>query len=229
MNLGKIFLIVISVLILLAGLASMIGGGALTWSNYFLKDDDGFYSSKAADINRDSFAITTSPADIELDPHWVLNWVEKVKVKFTATNKTEGKETFIGIAKEETLSDYLGDSDYDEIEEFRTKNLSSEPQISYKRHSGNSAPETPPTSLKSWTASAHGDGQQVLEWRLEEGTYSMVLMNADGSRGLKFSGSVGVKIPVIPGLGLGLLIGGLFLIALAFLGVYATVTRMENS
>lgn len=54
-------------------------------------------------------------------------------------------------------------------------------------------------------------------------------MNQDGSFGLDISGSIGVKIPMVSGLSIGLLIGGLLLVIMAFLGVYFTVTRASLS
>ncbi|KKK74786.1 hypothetical protein LCGC14_2880260, partial [marine sediment metagenome] len=45
------------------------------------------------------------------------------------------------------------------------------------------------------TASAYGEETQTLEWGIKEGTYSLVLMNDDGSQGLDLAVSIGVKYP----------------------------------
>ncbi|MBS3787337.1 hypothetical protein KGY79_03975 [Candidatus Bipolaricaulota bacterium] len=45
-------------------------------------------------------------------------------------------------------------------------------------------------------------------------------MNEDGSRGIDIDGKIGVKVPIIEGIGIGLFIAGLVLILFAFLIVY---------
>ena len=50
---GKIFLIGVSVIVLFIGLGLIAGGGALFWSNTFLRDSEGYYSSRTINIKRD--------------------------------------------------------------------------------------------------------------------------------------------------------------------------------
>jgi len=68
----------------------------------------------------------------------------------------------------------------------------------------------------------------VLRWGLEEGRYSLALMNHDASRGLDMDGKIGVKMPMVKGIGIGLVVGGLVFILFAFLMVYLVVTRSRE-
>ncbi len=43
-------------------------------------------------------------------------------------------------------------------------------------------PQGPPTAQHFWAVSASGVGQQTVTWEVREGDWSVVLMNADGSR-----------------------------------------------
>ena len=56
----------------------------------------------------------------------------------------------------------------------------------------------------------------MLSWKVEDGDYRLVAMNADGRRGVAVDASVGVEIPhvttiawILLGVGLFLLIGGI--------------------
>ena len=220
---GRIFVVVLSVFILLIGFGLLAGGGALLWTNTFLKDADGFYTTRAIDIRRDSYGVTTYPARIEFGPTWVFDWSNLVQIKISASNNTD-KSTFIGIAEDTELTNYLSDVAYDEIRDLDIYRPFREPNVTYREFSGSSAPE-PPTNRDFWAASTSGTGTQVLEWGIEEGSYSLALMNQDGSRGLDLSGSIGVKIPMIAGIGIGLTAGGAIMVFFAFFLVYITVSR----
>lgn len=227
MSAGKVFLIIVSVLIFFIGVGLIVGGGALMWSNNFLRDSEGYYSTKTVDIERDSYGITTYPAHINFGPGWVFNWSDLVKVKLTASDN-KGKGTFIGIAEEEKLMDYLSGVAYDEITKFDMDYPFGSTKIEYREFPGE-APDGVPRNKDFWAASKAGGGKQVLRWGIEEGTYSIAVMNQDASRGLDISGSIGVKIPVMGGLGIILAVGGLVVLLLSFFLIYLTVSRSRIS
>jgi hypothetical protein len=64
---------------------------------------------------------------------------------------------------------------------------------------------------------ASGTGTQQLTWEPAEGDWMLVIMNADGSAGLRVRALVGVEFPALSGIAWGLLIIGLLLIAVAVL------------
>ncbi len=180
------------------------------------------------DIERDSYAVITSPADINFGPDWYPDWGNIVTIKVEVTNNHPDKGVSMGIARDQDMTAYLEGVAYDEIGEFHIHHPFSEPRISYRRHPGSLEPASP-TSQTFWTTSAYGEETQTLKWGLEEGRYSIVLMNQDGSSSLNISGSIGVKIPMLSGLSIGLLIGGFLLVIMAFLIIYFTVTRTSLS
>ena len=70
------------------------------------------------------------------------------------------------------------------------------------------APQGPPTEQPFWAASASGVGTQTLTWKVREGDWSVVLMNADGSRGVAADIDVGAKLSFLLWVAIGLLLGG---------------------
>lgn len=223
MSRGKIFLVAVFALVFLIGVGLIIGGGSILWANIFMEDAEGFYTTKKVDVNRSSYAITSEPAEIEIEHIWVLDWLKSVEVKITAENNKD-KGVFVGIVEEKDLKSYLSGVDHDRIEELDLHHPVGKPEVEYENFPGTSSPN-PPTGEDFWTASASGSGEQVLRWSLEEGTYGTVLMNADGSRGIDISASIGAKVPIASGIGLGLAIAGLVLILITLLLTYVTVTR----
>jgi hypothetical protein len=65
------------------------------------------------------------------------------------------------------------------------------------------------------TASAHGTGSQTLTWKVRSGGWSVVVMNADGSRGVDAGVSVAADVPILVPLGWSLMGGGALLALLA--------------
>jgi len=218
MNAGKIFSVAVSVIVLLIGLGLVAGGGALLWSNTFLRDSEGYYSTRTVNIERNSYAVTTYPAHIEFGPTWLFDWSQLVKVKLKATSNTDSG-VFIGVAEERDLFNYLNGVAYDEIRELDINRPFRPPRINYREFPGG-ALGSPPGEEGFWAASTAGKETQVLTWGVEEGRYSLVLMNEDGSRGIDIEGTIGVKVPLIQGIGIGLFIAGLVFILFAFLLVY---------
>jgi hypothetical protein len=75
---------------------------------------------------------------------------------------------------------------------------------------GSSAPGAP-AGERFWAASATGAGTQSLSWPVESGDWAVVVMNADGSAGVRTDVSVGAKVPAVLWIGIGLLVVGIAL------------------
>lgn len=121
---------------------------------------------------------------------------------------------------------YLSDVEYDEISNFRIHSHGFD--VDYRNHQGNSSP-TAPTSETFWMKSTSGNGTQVLEWELETGTYSLVLMNEDGSSNVNVDVSVGVKAPWIFGVGIGVVVGGIVALIMGILMIIFALRGRKRS
>jgi hypothetical protein len=85
------------------------------------------------------------------------------------------------------------------------------------------APSVPPGDAPIWVASASGTGQQSLTWKLRTGDWSVVVMNADGSRAVDVDAAAGAQLPalgwLVGGLLTGAVIAALLGLLLLFLGL----------
>ena len=73
MKAGKIVLLVFGIIVLLISIVPLLGGGALMWAEKALRDSEGFYTTPAIRFEKDSHAIVTKPANIDLGGDW--EWV----------------------------------------------------------------------------------------------------------------------------------------------------------
>jgi len=225
MSAGKIALLVFGVIILLMSFGLMVGGGALIWVDAEHVDSEGFISSDTIRIERDSRAVTTGPIDIDEAALRAVRWLGVITVfEVEGQSNDSSKQIFIGVADESDVDTYLNNVDYDEITSIDFGWQTAIDEVTYVNHPGNSTPVAP-TSGAFWTASAHGAGNQILEWKTEVGSHSMVLMNDDGSGGVDFSVVFKAKITLLPLLGGGFLIGGIMALAGGGVAIFFAVRQ----
>ena len=232
MSTGRIILLIFGLLFLLVSMPLLIGGGSILGVNAFLPDDDGFFTSGDHRLDRDSYAMVTESAEIDFDEEWHGGWGwyrdwdlgDFVTIKIEGENNDSSKGIFIGIAEESDWEAYLNDVEYDEITD-----ISFDPfTVDYFNHPGNSSPLAP-TSQTFWAEEAYGTGRQVLEWEPETGTYSVILMNDDGSRGVDADVAVGAKVPWLFGVGVGLVVGGVTALIIGILMVIFSLRGRKKS
>ena len=76
-----------------------------------------------------------------------------------------------------------------------------------------------------WVASAEGSGPQALTWDVQDGSWQVVVMNADGSSNVDTTLSIGAEVPHLLGIGIGALVAGGLALGLAVLLVVLGVRR----
>ncbi|HSC49287.1 MAG TPA: hypothetical protein VLD16_03400, partial [Gaiellaceae bacterium] len=178
MSAGRVVLIVLGVVGVLFGLAVMASGGFLLWADRTQRDD-GYLTTPTERFETPTYALTRSR--LEVDTHgegWVLNesWFGKVRIR---GESSAGKTLFIGIGPQADVARYLGD-----VAHANVQDVDFDPfRATYLSVPGG-APRAPPTAQSFWAASASGVGTQTLSWKVRDGDWSVVLMNADGSRGV---------------------------------------------
>lgn len=220
MNAGKVILLIFGIIGLMVAIGLMVGGGTLLWADNTIKDSEGFYTTRTVQIEKDSYAIVTGPADIDIETGWGWDLGDLVTFKVEGSNNDPSKQIFIGVAGKSDIDAYLSSVEYDEITNFNIYPYS----VDYQNHPGNIVPGAP-TSQNFWAGSIYGTGTQVLEWEIEQGIHSLVLMNDDGSAGMDMDIVFGAKVPLLFGIGVGILIGGITTLFVSILMLYFVVRR----
>jgi hypothetical protein len=217
------------VLLVSAGLAGVMAMGALGLGALALwgeseKDDRGYLSTDSQSFAAGTHAIATENLDIDLDgAEELVDSTGLGDIRLDVESQSD-KELFVGIARTDQVSSYLADVshtlltdvDYDPFE------------ASYSRQAGERSPAAP-ADERIWAASTQGAGPQTLTWDVEDGDWSIVVMNADGSPGVQADVSAGAKLPYLTEIGWSALGGGaILLLTAATLVVFAVRPPRER-
>ena len=188
----------------------LIGAGALLLWGDSKKDDHGYLSTGKDRYAASTYALASDNLDVDLDgAGWIMDRDDMGKVRLAVESSTD-KPVFVGIARTSDVSEYLHGTSYTSVTDVDYSPF----HVSYRDHGSDRRPALP-ADQEFWAASAHGAGTQTLAWDLEAGDWSIVVMNADGSRGVDTDISAGAKVPFLGTLGWISLGGGLVLLLTA--------------
>lgn len=212
----------IGILLILPAIAMMLGGGAIGLGYSFGRDDDGYVDSTIDRLETASVAILATEIDLMADPagsDWVIDRLDAaVRLRVESSEK----DVFIGIAPEDAVNQYLSGVAHNELVD-----LDDNINPVYRNHPGSNVIAVP-TEQAFWTESAVGSTPLTLDWELESGSWSVVLMNADGSEGVLADVNVGGKADFILPLAIILLVVGALLTPVA-LGLILFGTSGDRS
>jgi hypothetical protein len=198
---GRVILIVLGAIGVLFGLAVLAGGGFLLWADRTQRED-GYLTTPTERFSTPTYALTRTRLDVETNgADWVLNdnWFGKVRFR----GESNAKTLFIGIGPEAAVAKYLASVAHASVQDVEFDPF----RVTYHQVAGG-APQAPPTQQRFWTASASGVGTQTLTWKVRDGDWTVVVMNADGSRGVDADIDLGAKLSFLLWVAIGLLIGG---------------------
>jgi hypothetical protein len=199
---GRVILIVLGSIGVLVGLALLAGGGFLLWADRTQRDD-GYLTTPTERFATPTYALTRSRLEVDAEgATWVLNenWFGKIRIR----GESAGDKTlFIGVGPQADVARYLG-----AVAHANVQDVDFDPfRVTYLPVTGG-APDGPPTDQRFWAASASGVGTQTLTWKVRDGDWSVVLMNADASRGVATNIDLGAKLSFLLWVAIGVLIGG---------------------
>jgi len=195
--------------VVLGGVAAVVGvvlilGGMGPAGEY--RDADGFYMSDPFTADRPSHAIVSGDMDLLRGRYETLTEgsvvlafagePDDVRMQGVASGP---KALFMGIAPTSAVDEYLSGVAHDEITDWNA-DLAAIDEVEYTTHQGTALPG-PPGTETFWVTSVAGTGLQTLDWTIESGDWTAVIMNVDASPGvtaeLAFGASPSANIDVI--------------------------------
>jgi hypothetical protein len=177
----------------LAFLVSMglgIGGATLAFADSQLRDDDGFLMSGDQPVATQTYAIVSEDMELHSDVSWLPEALLG-DAKVTAASST-GDPVFIGVASSADVADYLGNVEHVVVTDLKMNGDLGDP--SYRNVPGGATPSAP-AGQDFWVAQASGTGTQAIDWALESGTYTVVVMDPAGGTGVFADVAAGVTVP----------------------------------
>jgi hypothetical protein len=169
---------------LFLGAASSLGGAALLDGVDDERRDGDYLTSDETTLRADGNALSVEESDFDgLSGDRFLG-----DARVRATSSDPDESVFVGIARTDDVADYLRDVEHSTVTDV------DDPE--YVEHDGG-APATDPAELDIWVAQSSGPGTQSVEWTPEEGEWTAVIMNADGTAGVDVQADVGATVPVL--------------------------------
>lgn len=224
MSAGRVISLIFGSLILLIGIALLIGGGAIVGVDRTFTDEDGFLTAPSGELQRDTYALA---GEMVLEGDWIWWWKEPTTAQVRMTGE---RPVFIGIAPRSDVEGYLSGVSYSQIEdldfdEYRTDRVWT---TDFRDYVGPDAPALPEEQT-FWHTSVQGEGLQTLRWPIEPGDWMLVVMNADGTRGIEVAGTAGVQAPWLLGVGIGVLAAGVVLVALGLIFILVVARHSRTT
>src|SRR4051794_9848282 len=181
--------VVAGVLTAVVAAGLLAGGGSALWADH-KSDHDGYVSTSRHEFGARTAALTTQDLHMDLNgAHWVLDAAGLGKVRLKVASTTS-KPIFVGVARTRDVRAYLAGTARTTLTD-----LESDPfRATYHDQPGRPAAAQPPARRHIWTASAAGRGTQTLRWHLRNGSWSVVVMNADGSPGVRADVTAGARV-----------------------------------
>jgi hypothetical protein len=188
---GRILSIVAGGVAAVLAIGFIAAGALLLWGDS-KTDDQGYLSTGKERYATSTYALASENLDVDIDgAGWIMDADDLGKVRL-AVESSAGKPVFVGIARTSDVSDYLRGTSYTSVTDVDYSPF----HASYRDLGGARRP-APPADQDFWAASARGSGTQTVAWDLEDGDWSIVVMNADGSRGVDTDISAGAKVPLL--------------------------------
>src|SRR5688572_14222736 len=173
-NTARITLIITGAVTALIATALVIGGSLALYGE-IEKDDNGYLTSDTHRFTGDTRALASGNLDLDLgEGDWVVSPDNLGKIKLEAESR-DGKELFVGIARTSDVERYLSGVPHTTVDDVEAGPFESfDPE--YTRHPGNGRPASP-EHADIWVASNQGTGRQIVDWEVEDGDWSVVVMN----------------------------------------------------
>ena len=193
-----------------------VGGGIAV----AVPDDDGWVTTGPVGFSTDSAALVAE--DIEIDfgdkvanGRTFVSWGE-IPAELEVDSRN-GKNVFIGIARQDDARAYLSGVALDRLTSFDDGHDVEHVAGTYRA--------TPPGESDIWVASTV-DG--TLEWDIRSGDWAIVALNADGSPGIDLGVKASAQVPFLTAIGIVLIVVGVAGMTAGGLLTYYGVRRVRN-
>jgi hypothetical protein len=206
-----VVVVVIGSFLALLGVIGVLAGGALTLAAATQRDGAGYFHTDTERFSSGTFAITSNDVDLGTGTRpkdWGVELGDLFRVRLRAAPAERGVPVFVGIGRTADVNRYLHGVSRDvvrdvDLDPFRVK---------YRTIAGGSEPGAPGDE-DFWVAKSGGPGRRTVVWEPTSGNFTVVLMNADGSRGVDANASVGVSVHHLWAIVAGLFVVGVILLA----------------
>ena len=205
-----------------AGVVMTAAGGAITVGGLALaalSGTDGTLSTGPHHHATSATAVVSDEGDLG-GTGFLPNGDPTVKVSV----KNSDKPVFVGIGRADDVDRYLAGATVQTVSDFDLWPF----QLDTATRKGDRQPGSP-LDETFWVAQSDGTTSTAASWKAHDGSYRVVVMNADGSPGVDVEGSLALRVPVLGTLAVTGLVGGGTLVVIGVPLLVAGLRRKENT
>ena len=217
---GRIAAVVIGSLLVLLSLVLLGAGGTGLWADRTQREG-GYVTTGVHEFSTTGSALATVSTELgSAGLGWLYapSLLGKVRIRVTPTNP--GSALFVGIGSSTDVDRYLGNVNHTVITDFWDENVETV---------AGGAPATAPGKQDFWVASSTGRGERTLKWDPTDGSWTVVVMKADGRPGIAVGADLGARISAVLWIAIGLLAAGAVFFAGGVLLIVGAIRRRRAS
>jgi hypothetical protein len=219
---SRVTSLVVGSLLTFVSLILLGSGGTTLWAD-LAKRDEGYLTTDVRTFSTSGSALVTVPTELGSSGFgWFYSPGLLDKVRIRVTPSTTQAKLFVGIGRTADVDRYLAGVRHTVISEFfRDKAL---------RTVGGDTSASAPGAQDFWVASDTGSGARIVEWDPTDGSWTVVVMNADGRPGIDVVRTdLGATVPSLVWIALGVLVGGFVFLAGGVLLILGSARRRRTT
>jgi len=216
---GRVASLVIGVVLVLVSLVLVGAGGTALWADRTQRDG-GYVTTSVHEFSTSGSALATERIDLgSAGIGWLYTPGMLGRVRIRVTPVSPSSPLFVGIGPSADVDRYLAGVKHTIISEFFADKV--EPV-------DGGAPRSTPATQSFWVASDSGAGVRTLVWDPRKGSWTVVVMNADGRPGIDVGADLGARMPAVLWVAIGVLVAGAILLAGGVLLIAGAIRRRAN-
>jgi hypothetical protein len=201
---GVVTAVAIGTLLALFALTLLGAAGTALWVDRTQRDG-GYVTTDGHELASSGSAIATEETELgTAGVGWLYGPGLLGKVRIRVTPRSPGSRLFVGIGRSADVDRYLAGVGRTVVSEFFKDKVN--------RVDGGNARSAPGTR-SFWVASATGTGSQTILWKPHDGSWKVVVMNADARPVLDVEADLGARFAALPWIALGVLAAGVLFAA----------------
>jgi len=217
---GRIASLTVGVLLVLVAFALLGAGGTGVWAD-LTQRDGGYVTTGHHEFSTSGSALATEHTQLgTTGTGWLYAPGLLGTVRIRVTPVTGSGPLFVGIGRSSDVDRYLAGVDHTVITDFFGDKV--EPAAGSRQ-------AAVPGRQHFWAATSSGTGERKLLWHPTDGSWTVVVMNANARPGVNVRADLGARFPAARWIAIGLLVAGAVFLVGGGLLVASAVRRRPTS
>jgi hypothetical protein len=181
--------LVVGIVVLVAGLGFFAGGATVLWADQAWRDGSGYVTTGAHTFSSAGSAVVTDPVELgSPGVAWFYSTTVLGRIQIQVTPQQPAAKVFVGIGPTGAVDQYLAGVGHTVVADFWSNT---------SEVVNGDATTGAPADQHFWVASATGQGSQTLTWGPANGSWTVVVMNADARPGVDVTAALGATMPTL--------------------------------